>query len=181
MCLQCVHALLVKSIVALCLGCGLNSDWGAGHWSSPSENDWSVLDIDVTPKTVTEWRAVGRLEAPVADALTLTSRGLHCHSERESLTRQDFTTDNVALSSISNIRDGCDLSVVNVEHVVATNKADTASSGPSIRSRVANSPGLNKAGVGSNDSTVRDAIGDEVGLENGGRCVGHGSSNSSRL
>ena len=116
--------------------------------------------------------AISRLEAPVADTLSLASRSLHRHSEGELLARQDLTTNNVALASLSDVRSGCNTGVVDVEHIVTANEADTASGRPGEGSGVTENPGLNEASIGSNDCTVRNTVTNEDSLRQTGRSLG---------
>jgi hypothetical protein len=156
----------------MCLGRRLDSDGRAGHRCSIGGSGWCLSDFDVTPELVAKRCAISRLETPVADALSFTSRSLHGHSEGELLSWEDLTTNNVALASLSDVRSGSDTSVVNVEHVVTTNEADTTSGGPREWSRVAEGPRLDETSVRSNDGTVRNTVGDEDSFKQMDRSLG---------
>jgi hypothetical protein len=63
------------------------------------------------------------------------------------------------------------MAVVNVQHVVTSNVADAAPSGPSVRAIVLESPDLSEAGTRCDRHTVRDAVAHESSAEERSRSV----------
>ena len=88
---------------------------------------WCGNNSNVTPKTVSERQTRRSLQSPVGDGKTLTLGCLHDDAELGFLTRLNSTEQDVALTRISKISLAQRTAVVDVEHVVTTNMADTAS------------------------------------------------------
>jgi hypothetical protein len=147
--------------------------WLCGRWCSNNS--------DIAPQAVTEGHARGSLQAPVRDCSALALGCLHDYTELSFLAGLDCTTQDVALASFGEVRVAQRMGVVNVEHVVTANVADTASSRPSIRSWIAKSPGLNECCACRDLGTIEDGIPDEVRVKSLYSGVRSGNRDSFRL
>jgi len=165
-----LHQLLLELLLLLLLGLG-EAAIVQGQLRRHGGLRLGSLDLNVTPQTVTEGGAVRGLDTPVADGLAFTQRRLESDLEGTRLTNLNLATNHIALGGLVDVSHRGWVAVVHVQHVVATNVADTAASGPGVGTVVVQGPDLGEAGTRCNGHSIRDAVADEGRTEQRSRGV----------
>jgi hypothetical protein len=114
---------------------------------------------------MSEWDPISRLKTPVGDGSSFALGRLQHNTEGNFLSNLNTTTDDIAFTGFSKLALTEWLSVVEIEHVIATNMSDTATGRPGLWSWVAKGPDLNELALGDYFATIRDGVADEVSIQ----------------